>query len=97
MGKPDPLNLVCFLGGSPLHVCFSFYPHHTDVSNSRTHRDDNRCDTDASLFDRLYILWVLCFSPPQYCPPAKRRAVNVAVSLITIRLREDAERIKTTN
>jgi hypothetical protein len=48
----DPFNLVCFRGGLPLRVCFSSCPHHTDVSNSLTHRDVNHRNADASVFGR---------------------------------------------
>ena len=71
MGKPDPFNLVCFLGVLSLIVCFSSCPHRTDVSNSLTYCDDNRCDTDVSLFDRVHRHWVLCFPPP-LCHHANR-------------------------
>ena len=68
LGKPEPFNLV---RGFLLHVRFSpSFPHHTDVSNSRTYRDVNRCDTNASRFDGLHILWVLCFPPSPFCPNA---------------------------
>ena len=72
MGKPDPLNLVCSLGGLQLCVCFSSCPHRTDVSNPLSYRNDNRCDADVSLSDRLHRPWVLCFVPPPFCPHAHR-------------------------
>ena len=72
MGKPDPFNLVCFLGGLSLLVCFSSCPYRTDVSNSLTYCDDNRCDTDVSLFNRLHRHWVLCLPPPPLCHHANR-------------------------
>jgi hypothetical protein len=52
-GKPDPLNLVGSLESLPLNVCFSHCPDRTDVSNSLTYRNGNRCDADVSLFNRL--------------------------------------------
>ena len=49
----DPFDLVCYLRVFlPLYVCFSSSP--TDVSNSRTNRDVNRCNTNPSVVDRLH-------------------------------------------
>ena len=50
LGIPDPLNLVRFLGS--LSLCmFLIQLLHTDVSNTRTHRVDDRCNADASVLD----------------------------------------------
>ena len=70
LGKPDPLNVVCFLGSLPLLACLSSCPHHTDVSSSLSYRDDNRCDADVSLFDRLHRPRVPCSLSPSFCPHA---------------------------
>ena len=70
LGILGPFNLVCFRGGFPLHVCFSSCPHHTDVSNPRIYCDVNRCNADASLFDRLQSLWVFIYPPSPFCSHA---------------------------
>jgi hypothetical protein len=67
VGKSGPLNLVCYSGGLPIYMCSSSCPHHTDVPNSRTYRNDNCCDADVSLFDGLLRLRVTCFPPIPSC------------------------------
>jgi hypothetical protein len=47
-------------------------PRTADVSSPRTCLDDNRCDADVSLFDRLLRPWVLFFPRPPSCRHANR-------------------------
>lgn len=70
IGKLGPFNLVCFLLGCLLlHEPFSTsFPRQTDVSNSRSYRDVNRCNADVSLFGRLHSIWVLWLCRLNYVP-----------------------------
>ena len=92
LGKLGPLSLVCFRGRFPLNDCFLSFPLHTDVSNSRSYCDVNRCDADASLFDRLRSLRV--FIPPLLRSVLTLTAVDVAGLWIPIRLGGNRQRIQ---
>ena len=87
----DPVGIIrCFQSRMFLRrfagtACFSFCPRHTDVSTYRTSCDDNCCDKNVSLFDRILRSRVLYFLPPPFSPFANRG--RCLTSFATFRIR----------
>ena len=71
-GKSRSFQSRMFLRGLSLHMILTVSRRTADVSSPRTYRDDNRCDADVSLFDRLPRHLVLCVPRPPSCRYANR-------------------------